>query len=127
MSGKLAEAFELIDQIVEKDSQDIVAVLSLFHKYALQGDKTKALQTMTEGVKGIGWNDTEGRWWMSEDYSLLDEKEEALKWLEHAVNRGFINYPFLSKMSPHLENIRGEPRFKKLMERVKHEWENFEV
>jgi len=26
-----------------------------------------------------------------------------------------------------IENIRGEPRFKKLMERVKHEWENFEV
>jgi hypothetical protein len=26
-----------------------------------------------------------------------------------------------------LENVRGEPRFKKLMERVKHEWENFEV
>ncbi len=26
-----------------------------------------------------------------------------------------------------LENIRGEERFKKLMERVKHEWENFEV
>ncbi len=25
------------------------------------------------------------------------------------------------------ENIRGEPRFKKLMERVKHEWENFEA
>lgn len=26
-----------------------------------------------------------------------------------------------------LENIRGEERFKKLMERVKNEWENFEV
>jgi hypothetical protein len=26
-----------------------------------------------------------------------------------------------------LANIRGEPRFKKLMERVKYEWEHFEV
>jgi hypothetical protein len=28
---------------------------------------------------------------------------------------------------PLLENIRGEARFKKLMEWVKHEWEDFEV
>jgi hypothetical protein len=26
-----------------------------------------------------------------------------------------------------LENLRSEPRFKKLMERVKYEWEHFEV
>ena len=32
-----------------------------------------------------------------------------------------------AKNDPFLENIRGEPRFKKLMERVKREWENFEV
>jgi hypothetical protein len=47
--------------------------------------------------------------------------------LEYATSRGFINYPFLNEYDPLLENIRGEPRFKKLMERVKHEWENFEV
>jgi hypothetical protein len=28
---------------------------------------------------------------------------------------------------PFLEKIRAEERFKKLMERVKHEWEHFEV
>lgn len=48
-------------------------------------------------------------------------------WLEHAVDRGFINYPFLKEIDPFLENIRGEPRFQKLMAHVKHEWENFEV
>ena len=54
-------------------------------------------------------------------------KVEALDWLENAVDRGFVNYPFISEYDPFLKNIRGEPRFKKLMERVKHEWENFEV
>jgi hypothetical protein len=39
----------------------------------------------------------------------------------------FLNFPFLSKHNPLLANIRGEPRFKALMERVKREWENFEV
>jgi non-specific serine/threonine protein kinase len=54
-------------------------------------------------------------------------KYEALDWLENAVHKGFINYPFISEHDPFLKNIRSEPRFKKLMERVKREWENFEV
>jgi len=40
-------------------------------------------------------------------------------------------YIIKNKMFPgldlHLENIRSEERFKKLMERVKYEWEHFEV
>jgi len=59
--------------------------------------------------------------------SLANLKSDALDWLEIAVNKGFINYPLLNNLNPFLRNIRGEERFKKLMERVKYEWENFEV
>jgi non-specific serine/threonine protein kinase len=51
--------------------------------------------------------------------------EEAFDWLENSVDRGFINYPFISEYDPLLKNIRGEERFKKLLKRIKHEWENF--
>lgn len=64
---------------------------------------------------------------MGENYALLNEYTTALDWLENAINRGFINYPFLNEIDSFLENIRGEERFKKLRARVKHEWENFEV
>jgi hypothetical protein len=43
------------------------------------------------------------------------------------VKKGCLNYPFLEKYYPFLENIRGEENFKKLMERVKYEWEKFEI
>jgi hypothetical protein len=33
----------------------------------------------------------------------------------------------LSEIDPWLQNIRSEPRFQKLRERVKYEWEHFEV
>ncbi len=64
---------------------------------------------------------------MAECYALIDEKEKALEWLEIAVNCGYINYPFLNEFDPFFSNIHGEPRFQKLMERVKYEWEHFEV
>jgi len=65
--------------------------------------------------------------YVAESYALINEKEKALEWLEIAISRGMINYPFLNEYDPHLENIRGDERFHKLMERVKHEWETFEV
>ncbi|MFC2166148.1 protein kinase [Acidobacteriota bacterium] len=126
-NGQLEEAFKFVDQLIIEDSQDLIAIMSLLFKYVHQGNKAKALQILTDDLKKMYWTDSEGRWWMAEDYSLLDEKEEALKWLEHAVNRGFINYPWLAEKDRFLENIRSEPRFKKIMERVKQEWANFEV
>jgi len=65
--------------------------------------------------------------WLGECYALIGEKSEAINWLEQGINYGFIHYPWLSKLDHFLENIRGEERFKKLMERVKYEWENFEI
>ena len=48
-------------------------------------------------------------------------------WLEIALSRGCLNYPLLAEKDPFLANIRGEPWFINLMERVKYEWEHFEV
>lgn len=64
---------------------------------------------------------------MAECDALIGEKDEAITSLEYAVNLGSVNYPFFSEIDPFLKNIRSEKRFKKLMERVKQEWENFEV
>jgi hypothetical protein len=57
----------------------------------------------------------------------VNEKEKAYDWLEIGTRLGGMNYPFLNEYDPFLENVRGEPKFKKLLEKVKHEWENFEV
>jgi hypothetical protein len=101
--------------------------LGFFTKYALQGKKKKALDEVTPqletAAKGVEYLSRD----MAHGYAMIDEKEKALDWLENAANRGFIAYPFLSEFDPFLKNIRGEARFKKLMERVKYEWENFEV
>ena len=99
----------------------------LFLKYALNGEKSKALELLTEDVRNFFWHDADLPCLAAGGFALIDEKKEAIRWLEHSINKGNINYPLLSEIDPFLENIRGEERFKKLMERVKHEWENFEV
>ena len=56
---------------------------------------------------------------------MMEEKDEALRWLERSIDNGYINYPLFAERSPFYESIRGEERFKVLMDRIKPEWERF--
>jgi hypothetical protein len=60
-------------------------------------------------------------------YARAGDIDNAIRWLEVAVDRGFINHPFLTRVDPSLDNLRGEPRFQQLMEVVRERWQRFEV
>ncbi|HMA24094.1 MAG: tetratricopeptide repeat protein, partial [Gemmatimonas sp.] len=60
-------------------------------------------------------------------YARAGAAQPAMHWLEVAVDRGFINHPFLAHVDPSLENLRREPRFLRLMEVVRERWERFEA
>jgi len=100
---------------------------SLFVKYAIEGNKKGIKAQLTDDFVKTAKRDCQFSYFVSGLFALSGMKDEAFDWLENAVNRGFINYPFISEYDPFLKNIRDEERFKKLMERVKHEWEYFEV
>ncbi len=123
--GRYDEVFRLADESISRWPDDNVALWILAFKYALQGEKEKALDTFTDKAREFFWNDPEVPWFGASLFALVDEKEEALRWLEHSVDRGWINYPVFAERNPFFANIRGEERFKKLMERVKYEWEHF--
>jgi len=87
----------------------------------------ESLSLLTGALLTLVDQDPCGVWPAAEIYVLNGETQEALKWLERGLEMGCINYPFLSKLDPYLEKIRSEERFQKLMERVKYEWERFEI
>jgi tetratricopeptide (TPR) repeat protein len=126
-ANRLEESFKFLDQAVQKPSDFWITQLTFFFKYALLKKRTEALNTVSENSKIKAKGDEMAPLWMAEAYALINERQEAIDWLQILVNWGFINYPFLNEINPFLKNIRGEKRFKKLMEKVKHKWENFEV
>ena len=71
--------------------------------------------------------DPEWTWLIADFYSMMDRKKEALHWLEHAINKGFINYPLFSQYDPFLMNIKQEEKFEKLMKRVNDDWEKLKT
>jgi non-specific serine/threonine protein kinase len=121
------EASALVSENAQLDMKDMFTKLSFFVKYAIDGDEKRIKELFTVDFVKTARRDCQNSYFVSGLFALSGMKVEALDWLENAVDRGFINYPFISEYDPFLKNIRGEDRFKKLMERVKHEWENFEV
>jgi TolB-like protein len=64
---------------------------------------------------------------LADAYAIAGRSEPAIRWLDVAVDRGFINYPFLDRVNPLLEELRAEEGFRRLMTRVRERWERFEV
>jgi len=120
------KAFSIIEKCAKVDPDNAVSKFGLMLKYGLQKDRENAFQIMTPDFRNTCLRDWEWSYYVADAFAVLDEKKEALDWLENAVNRGFVNYPFINNYDFFLDNIRGEERFKKLMERVKYEWEHFE-
>jgi tetratricopeptide (TPR) repeat protein len=120
------EAFEILDKAVTTFPEDPITQLGVLFKSACLGNKSN-LNSMSKEL--ITWikRDPFFPTLIVDDYAILNEKEEALNWLEHAINRGNFNYPFFIEYDPFIDNIRGEARFKKLMARIKHKWENFDA
>jgi TolB-like protein len=126
-NNHLEEAYSICDESLKSYPGNIFALIGQCFKYALKGEKEMAIQAMANGVKDKARCDLWDSWIIAVCDALIGEKDEAITSLEYSVNLGAVNYPFYAAIDPFLESIRGELRFKKLMERVKFAWENFEV
>jgi tetratricopeptide (TPR) repeat protein len=123
---RLDEAFSIIDQSAKATPDNVCTKFGLLLKYGLLKDRESGFREMTTDFQKTCQRDDQWSHKVGVTLALMDAREEALDWLENAVNRGYINYPALEQ-DPFLDNLRGEARFKRLMARVKHEWEHFEV
>jgi tetratricopeptide (TPR) repeat protein len=126
-SGRKDEAIKIIDQLATDNRGSSFTDLGLVYKYALSGDMEKLKKHITPEIETIAGSTEYGSREMSNAYAIIGEKDKAMEWLEKSVNRGFINYPFISEYNPFMRVLYNEPDFRKLMEKVRHDWEAFEV
>ncbi len=126
-AGRVGEAMEVLEPIEKIDAWDLYVQTSRLLRFALKGQKNRFEEVATSKFREAAKRDCVLSCMISGIYAMLGDREEALDWVETAVDHGFINYPYLSQYDPSLAKLRDDPRFQKLMERVKYEWEHFEV
>jgi TolB-like protein/predicted Ser/Thr protein kinase len=126
LSGRRDEALAIIEPASQGNVRNVEIVFCLLTKYALLKDKESALGLLTPEIQKTCRRDFEWSYVVAQRLAPVGATDEALDWLENAVHRGFIAYPYL-QCDPFLDNIRGEERYTKLMAWAKNEWEHFEV
>jgi non-specific serine/threonine protein kinase len=121
------EALKVLAPIACRDPRDYAAEWAILLESALAEDSAGVAEALSVDTKNFLWNDPDVLPFIGSAYALAGAREEALTWLERAIERGWINYPLFSTQDPFYESIRGEERFKELMVEVKARWEAFEA
>ena len=124
---QLDEAEALTEGMVAEPDSDIGTWWMGLCRAAWREDRAEVMRLADGPYQQVAAWDAEVPWALASAHAAVGAKDEALHWLDRAIEQGMINYPFLSEHDWYLNSIRGEARFNQAMERVKREWDLLEV
>jgi len=104
----------------------VPAQIALFLWHASAGEPFKAQALITTEIEAVATAADVFPRLLAQGYAMAGIRDRATHWLAIAVDRGFINYPFLSRYDPCFETLRSDPQFQQLLEVARGRWEQFE-
>jgi TolB-like protein/Flp pilus assembly protein TadD len=127
LNGRNEEVVRLIDGFAFAERDTVPARTARFLTLAFAARTQDALDVVTPEMEAAATSNDVFARFLAEGYAMAGAAEDAMRWLSVAVDRGYINYPFLARYDPCFEPIRTDPRFQLLLEAVRERWERFEV
>ena len=103
----------------------IPARVASFLTRAAAGDHLEAQSALTPQIESVAKATDMFPRFLAQGFAWAGMRAPALKWLRTAIDRGFINYPFLARHDPSFKGLRGDPQFKELLTVVRDRWERF--
>jgi len=94
---------------------------------AYEGKQASVEEIITPDFAAATQQDFQYSMFVAAAYAALGEKDQALDWLENAIDKGFNNYVYISVHDPFLKTLGEEERFKELMRRAKANCDKFEA
>src|SRR5262249_7200556 len=123
--GKKQEASALVDNFLKSEPKDEggVATAMLALLLADEGKKSEAQRMIQLAIKrGEGYGHFHHTAYaIGSAYALMNNHEQAIRWLRSAAEDGFPCYPMFENDSD-LDNLRSDPRFVSFMVGLKQQW-----
>ncbi len=121
LNGRIDEAAPVLRGMGEKHpgSPFTATARSLYH--AFRGEEAAALEAISPALCEAARMTEMFSRFVAECHAAAGDVGGALDWLENAVELGLAHHRYLARVDPLLENVRGEPRFRELLERVEAE------
>ena len=118
MCGRTTEALEVLDAFPAEAGHDIWAGLGHLLRVALRGDGAGFDALLSEDLLGHARRDGNYSFHMASMASALGRTEEAVDWLENAVDRTFAPAGLFLR-EPRLKVLAGHPRFERILARAR--------
>jgi serine/threonine protein kinase/tetratricopeptide (TPR) repeat protein len=120
--GDREEAVRILRGVLdEHPTMDGIRPL-LAQQLAKLGDTEAARAQLTERVRETAAADHDIAYWLATTYAMLGDRDDALEWLERAIDLGNENRTWFES-DPNWEGLREDPRFRELMHRVEEDIE----
>jgi TolB-like protein/Flp pilus assembly protein TadD len=127
LNGRQDAAATVLEGVSDAERDTVPARLAQFLTHALCRRQRDALATVTPEIEAVATASDVFARFLAEGYAVAGVPERAIHWLAIAVDRGFINHPFLARYDPCFERLRSHPGFQHLLETVRERWLSFEA
>jgi tetratricopeptide (TPR) repeat protein len=125
-AGRENEARDQFEWLERQPADDHLAAVALRFRGGLTGDRKAALSAPSAAERAMAESDEYWSYLMSAAYALAGESDEALRWLEHAVEvRGWVDYVYFTRHDRFLESLRPTRRFQELMASAEQRYARF--
>lgn len=125
-NGRMSEVREIGFDFPPEVKDTLPARLTNFLAHALAGNQSDALAMLTPQIETVANATDVFPRFLALGYAVLNMADQAIHSLSIAVDRGFINYPFLAYHDPFMEPLRTNRRFRQLLATVHERWEKFD-
>jgi tetratricopeptide (TPR) repeat protein len=116
LRGRLKEAIPEFQKAVELN-HDPYSVAMLAQAYARNRETDEARKLLTH-LNEMAKSADVPEYALALAYTSLGEKEHAIEALERSYNGGNRSYLFLLPVDPMLDDLRGDPRFEALVQKI---------
>jgi eukaryotic-like serine/threonine-protein kinase len=122
-AGHVAE----LANFLEHEASDVSFLSRFAHILgaSISGDEARVRELMDDEFQATCRRDPDFALFVADAFAALGTVDDALEWLDNAVERGFANYPYLAQHDPFMARLRTDPRFVGILERCRIEWERF--
>jgi TolB-like protein/Tfp pilus assembly protein PilF len=116
LTGRLKEAIPEFQKAVELNN-DPYSIAMLAQAYARNGQTDEARKLLAH-LNEMAKSAEVPEYALATAYTSLGEKERAIEALEHGFAGGNKSYLFLLPGDPFLDDLRGDPRFEALVQKI---------
>jgi TolB-like protein len=126
--GRIDDALSVLDEYFSGRSggepyAQLPAVRALLHAAAGRADDAERDIAVALEYRASG-EFHHASYVIAQAYARLRRPDQALHWLEWTLRDGFPVYPLIAR-DPHLDALRGDPRFVALLAALRADWESY--